>query len=115
MPNDGSHCRSVMLAHLLHSRVPPCPLENGLGLESSVLVGAFQQRALVHVRLELTPPAGVYLTCRHVQTQVQALQGLDRPPFLGAIPKELSLEQVAAGEPPPWHTLLIVGPSGSGN
>ena len=40
-----------------------------------------------------------------------ALQGLDWPPFLGAIPKELSLEQVAAGELPPWHTLLIVDPS----
>ena len=39
---------------------------------------------------------------------MQALQGLDRPPFLGAIPKELSLEQVAAGEPPPWHTLLMI-------
>ena len=46
---------------------------------------------------------------------MQALQGLDRPPFLGAIPKELSLEQVAAGKLPPWHILLIVDPSGSGN
>ena len=103
-----------MLAHLLHSRVPPCPLENGLGFESSVLVGAFQQRALVHVRLELTPPAGVYLTCRHVQTQVRALRGLDGRPSWGDTERAV-VEQAAAGRVPPWHTLLVVDPNGSGN
>ena len=40
--------------------------------------------------------------------QVQALQGFHRPSFLGALQKELSLEQVASGEPPPWHTLLMI-------
>ena len=45
-------CRSVMVAHLFHTRCPPCPLENGLGLESGVLAGAlWQQQRLVHVCL----------------------------------------------------------------
>ena len=29
-----SPCRSMMVAHLFYSRCPPCPLQNGLGLES---------------------------------------------------------------------------------
>ena len=33
-------CRSFMVAHLIHTRCPPCPVENGLGLESGVVAGA---------------------------------------------------------------------------